>query len=78
MTKIRSFLGLAGYYRKFIKGFSKIAPPLTKLTKKGVKFEWFDNCECSFQELKSRLVRSPILTMPSSSRGFVVYNDASH
>ena len=78
MTKIRSFLGLACYYRKFIKGFSKIALPLTKLTKKGVKFEWFDNCESSFQELKSRLVRSPILTMPSSSRGFVVYNDASH
>ena len=78
MTKIRSFLGLAGYYRKFIKGFSKIALPLTKLTKKGVKFEWFDNCEYSFQELKSRLVRSPILTMPSSSRGFVVYNDASY
>ncbi|RVX14555.1 Transposon Ty3-G Gag-Pol polyprotein [Vitis vinifera] len=56
VTEIRSFLGLAGYYRRFIEGFSKIALPLTKLTQKGVKFEWSDDCECSFQELKNRLV----------------------
>ncbi|KAL6332469.1 hypothetical protein AAG906_008497 [Vitis piasezkii] len=78
VTEIRSFLGLAGYYRRFIEGFSKIALPLTKLTHKGVKFEWSDDCECSFQELKNRLVSAPILTIPSGSGGFVVYSDASH
>ena len=78
VTEIRSFLGLAGYYRRFIEGFSKIALPLTKLTQKGVKFEWSDDCECSFQELRNRLVSAPILTIPSGSGGFVVYSDASH
>ncbi|RVW65054.1 Transposon Ty3-I Gag-Pol polyprotein [Vitis vinifera] len=58
--------------------FSKIALPLTKLTQKGVKFEWSDDCECSFQELKNRLVSTPILTIPLGSGGFVVYSDASH
>ncbi|RVW67712.1 Retrovirus-related Pol polyprotein from transposon 17.6 [Vitis vinifera] len=77
VTEIRSFLGFAGYYRRFIEGFSKIALPLTKLTQKGVKFEWSDDCECSFQELKNRLVSAPILTIPSGSGGFVVYSDAS-
>nr|CAN80324.1 hypothetical protein VITISV_015014 [Vitis vinifera] len=78
VTEIRSFLGLAGYYRRFIEGFYKIALPLTKLTQKGVKFEWSDDCECSFQELKNKLVSAPILTIPSGSGGFVVYSDASH
>ncbi|RVW79670.1 Transposon Ty3-I Gag-Pol polyprotein [Vitis vinifera] len=68
VTEIRSFLGLAGYYRRFIEGFSNIALPLTKLTQKGVKFEWSDDCECSFQELKNRLVSAPILTIPSAWR----------
>ncbi|RVW70732.1 Transposon Ty3-G Gag-Pol polyprotein [Vitis vinifera] len=66
VTEIRSFLGLASYYRRFVEGFSKIALPLTKLTQKGVKFEWSDDCECSFQELKNRLVSAPILTIPSA------------
>ena len=60
VTEIRSFLGLAGYYRRFIEGFSKIALPLTRLTQKGVKFEWSNDCERSFQELKNRLVTAPI------------------
>ncbi|RVX00153.1 Retrovirus-related Pol polyprotein from transposon 17.6 [Vitis vinifera] len=72
VTEIQSFLGLAGYYRRFIEGFSKIALPLTKLTQKRVKFEWSDDCECSFQELKNRLVSAPILTIPSGSGGFVL------
>ena len=63
VTEIRSFLGLACYYRPFIEGFSKIALPLTSLTHKGVKFEWSDDCERSFQELKNRLVTTPILTI---------------
>ena len=78
MIEIRSFLGLAGYYMRFMEGFSKIALPLTKLTQKGAKFEWYDECEHSFQELKNRLVTTPILTIPSGSGGFVVYSDASH
>jgi len=55
VTKIHNFLGLAGYYRRFIEGFSTIASPMTRLTRKEVKFEWLKDCEASFQELKSRL-----------------------
>ncbi|RVW37589.1 Transposon Ty3-I Gag-Pol polyprotein [Vitis vinifera] len=62
--------------RRFIEGFSKIALPLTSLTQKGVKFEWSDDCERSFQELKNRLVTAPILTILSGSGGFMVYSDA--
>ena len=77
VTEIQSFLGLAGCYRRFIERFSKIVVPLTKLTEKGVKFEWSNDYECSFQELKNILVAAPILTIPSSSGRFVVYSDAS-
>ena len=56
VIEIQSFLGLASYYRRFIEGFSKISLPLTKLTQKGVKFEWSNDCERSFQELKNILV----------------------
>ena len=52
MSEVRSFLGLAGYYRKFVEGFSKIAAPLTKLTRKDVKYDWVDVCQQSFEELK--------------------------
>ncbi|RVW75655.1 Transposon Ty3-I Gag-Pol polyprotein [Vitis vinifera] len=63
--------------KQFIEGFYKITLPLTKLTHKGVKFEWSNDCERSFQELKNRLVTTPILTIPLGSGGFVVYSDAS-
>ena len=53
--KVRSFLGLAGYYRRFVEGFSSISSPLSKLTQKSAKFQWSDACERSFQELKDRL-----------------------
>jgi len=76
VTEIRSFLGLAGYYRRFIEGFSKIAMPLTQLTKKGQKFKWTEKCENSFQELKKRLTTSPILALTDPSRHFVVFCDA--
>ena len=56
VSEVRSFLGLAGYYRRFVQGFSKIALPLTHLTKKNTRFEWSDECERSFQELKNRLI----------------------
>ena len=76
-TEIQSFLGLAGYYRLFLKDFSKIATPLTQLTKKNHKFEWSDACERSFQELKQRLVSAPVLTIPDGSGNYVIYSDAS-
>ena len=77
VTEIRSFLGLVGYYRRFVQDFARIATPLTQLTKKGVPFVWDDTCEASFQELKQRLVSAPILTVPESSVGYVIYSDAS-
>ncbi|XP_073133868.1 uncharacterized protein [Henckelia pumila] len=76
-TEIRSFLGLAGYYRRFIQDFSKIALPLTSLTQKGVKFVWSDQCEKSFAELKERLMSAPVLAIPEGTGRFVVYTDAS-
>ncbi|KAH0669077.1 hypothetical protein KY289_023570 [Solanum tuberosum] len=76
-SDIRSFLGLAGYYRRFVSGFSSIASPMTKLTQKKAKFEWTDECERSFQTLKDKLVSAPILSLPDGLEGFVVYCDAS-
>jgi hypothetical protein len=76
--EIRSFLGLAGYYRRFVEGFSKLAAPLTKLTKKNEAFIWSDDCERSFQELKHRMVSAPVLTLPSGTGGFVIYSNASY
>ena len=78
VSEIRSFLGLAGYYRRFIKNFSKISLPMTRLMRKGVTFEWSSECESSFIELKSRLMKAPILTIPSGTESFVIYSDASH
>ena len=70
-------MGLAGYYRKFVDGFSKIASPLTNLTRKNVKFQWTNLCERSFMELKQKLISAPILAIPTNSGRFVVYSDAS-
>ncbi|GKV48743.1 hypothetical protein SLEP1_g55542 [Rubroshorea leprosula] len=78
VTEVRSFLGLAGYYRRFVEGYSKISGPLTQLTRKTQKFEWTDKCEQSFQELKNRLVIAPILAIPDNGGNFVVYTDVSH
>ncbi|XP_077249415.1 uncharacterized protein LOC143888918 [Tasmannia lanceolata] len=76
-TEVRSFLRLAGYYRKFVEGFSTLAGPLTKLTRKNVEFIWAEECELSFQELKKRLTSSPVLVLPSEGVDFVIYSDAS-
>nr|GFC63751.1 putative reverse transcriptase domain-containing protein [Tanacetum cinerariifolium] len=70
--------GLAGYYRRFIEGFSKIAKPMTKLTQKKVKFEWGDKQEAVFQLLKQKLCSAPILALPKGSKDFIVYCDASN
>ncbi|XP_042455224.1 uncharacterized protein LOC122039864 [Zingiber officinale] len=78
VQEIRSFLGLVGYYRRFVEGFSSIALPLTRLTRKGEKFSWTESCEQSFQELKRRLVTAPVLVLPSGVDGFVLFTDASY
>ena len=62
--EIRSFLGLAGYYMRFTEDFSRLVAPLTRLTRKGVKFEWDDLCEKTFQKLKRSLTTAPILIFP--------------
>ncbi|XP_073024290.1 uncharacterized mitochondrial protein AtMg00860-like [Primulina eburnea] len=77
VTEIRSFLGLAGYYRKFIQGFSSIAVPMTALTKKNAKFVWGPECQESFDRLKQALTTAPVLAMPSGQGEFVVYTNAS-
>ena len=61
VIELRSFLGLAGYYRRFVEGFSHISSPMIRLTQKGVKFEWSDECEQSFQKLKDKLISAPVL-----------------
>ncbi|GKD63903.1 putative reverse transcriptase domain-containing protein, partial [Tanacetum coccineum] len=77
-TEIHQFLGLVGYYRKFIEGFLNIAKSMTKLTQKGVKFDRGDKQEAIFQLLKQKLCSAPILALPEGSEDFVVYCDASH
>jgi len=77
VTEVRSFLGMAGYYRRFVKDFAKIALPLTQVFCKDHQFEWSPECEASFQELKQRLVSAPILTVPEGNEGYMVYSDAS-
>ncbi|GJT53022.1 hypothetical protein Tco_0988076 [Tanacetum coccineum] len=75
--EIRQFLGLAGYYRRFIEGFLKIAKSMTKLTQKGIKFDWGEKVENAFP-VKQKLCSAPILALPEGSEDFVVYCDASH
>ena len=74
---MRSFLGLAGYYRRLVDGFSRIATPLTELTKKKTRYVWTDKCENIFKELKRRLITAPVLNLPTENEKFVVYCDAS-
>ncbi|KAA0059783.1 pol protein [Cucumis melo var. makuwa] len=77
VSEVRSFLGLAGYYRWFVENFSRIATPLTQLTRKGAPFVWSKACEDSFQNLKQKLVTAPIFTVPDGSGSLVIYSDAS-
>ncbi|XP_016729626.1 uncharacterized mitochondrial protein AtMg00860-like [Gossypium hirsutum] len=78
VSKICSFLGLAGYYRRFIEGFSLITAPITKLLHKGVPFVWTDAQQESFKKLKTVLTQAPVLIQPELGKDFVVYNVASH
>ncbi|GKC26749.1 putative reverse transcriptase domain-containing protein [Tanacetum coccineum] len=77
-TEIRQFLGLAGYYWRFIEGFSKIAKYLTDLTQKNKKYTWGEDQESAFQLIKQKLCEAPILALPEGNDDFVVYCDASH
>ena len=76
-TEIRSFLGLAGYYRRFVKGFASLAKSMTKLTGKDVPFVWSSECEESFAKLKALLTSTPVLALPDPGEPYVVYTDAS-
>jgi hypothetical protein len=77
VRQIRSFLGLAGYYRRFIPDFSRIAKTMTELLKKGVKYEWSQKCEDAFHTLRQHLTTAPVLVQPDSTKPFEVYCDAS-
>jgi len=77
ITEIRSFLGLASHYQRFVKGFFKIASPLTNLLKKANKFEWTEKCEKAFQELRQGLITAPILTLLMEGKEYTIYGDAS-
>ena len=77
LKELRSFLGLANYYRRFIKGFSGIASPLNVFTKKGVKFFWSESCANAFDRLKRALVSAPVLAFPDFDERFLLYVDAS-
>jgi hypothetical protein len=76
-SKIHSFLGLAGYYRRFIKDFSKIAKPMTMLLEKNKNFDWTEECQVIFKELKKRLTSAPVLILPDITKKFNIYCDAS-
>ena len=77
VSEVRSFLGLAGYYWRFVQGFSVIPSSLTRLLQKGVKFEWDDKCQSSFERLKEIQVEALVLIQPTSGRDYTIYSDAS-
>jgi hypothetical protein len=77
VSEIHSFLGLTGYYRRFIKGFSKIAKPMTSLLEKGKEFKWIEECQESFYQLRSKLMVAPVLIMPDLQKNLDIYCDAS-
>jgi hypothetical protein len=75
---IKSFIGMASYYRRFIEGFSKIAKPMTALLAKKVEFKWTPACQKSFETLKEKLTKAPVLILPDVHKSFSVYCDASY
>ena len=74
---MHSFLGLAGYYRRFVKGFSMTAAPMTRLLQKNVRFEWSEKCQASFEKLKTFLTEESVLTQPTYGKEYVIFSDAS-
>ena len=77
VTEVRSFLGLAGYYRRLVKGFSMIAAPMKRLLQENVKYEWSEKCQGSFEKLKAFLTEAPVLTQPTCGKEYMIYSDAS-
>ena len=77
VTEVRSFMGLAGYYRRFVKRFSMTVAPMTRLLQKNVRFEWSEKCQASFEKLKSFLIEAPILTQSTYDKEYVIFIDAS-
>ena len=77
VTEVHSFLGLAGYYRRFVKGFSMTVALMTRLIQKNVRFEWSQKCQASFEKLKALLTEAPILTQPTYNKENVIFNDAA-
>jgi len=77
VSEVRSFLGMARYYRRFIEVFSKITKPMTSLLEKNAKFVWTEQCQASFEELKKRLTTAPVLVLPDLNKSFSIYYDAS-
>ena len=77
LKQVRAFLGLVEYYRKFIKGFAKIAKPLTLLTRQQVKFDWTPEHQEAFIHMKEAIVQAPILHYPHPNKTYIVYTDAS-
>ena len=76
VTEVRYFMGIAGYYRRFIEGFSKVAHAITSLQRKGIKFKWTSKCEEIFQQLKCLLTSAPVLKVADPKKYFVVCTDA--
>ncbi|KAG8474269.1 hypothetical protein CXB51_033951 [Gossypium anomalum] len=76
VSEVRSFLGLEGYYRRFVKGFSMVATPMTRLLQKDMKFEWSEKYQQNFEQLKVLLTEKLILVQPESGKEFVIYSDA--
>ncbi|KAA3484384.1 DNA/RNA polymerases superfamily protein [Gossypium australe] len=77
VSEVRSFLGLSGYYRRFVKGFSMIVTPMTRLLQEHIKFEWAEKCRKSFEKPKALLTEAPILVQPEPGKEFVIYSNAS-
>ena len=80
VIEVRSFLGLAGYYKRFVKGFSMTAAPMTRLLQKNVKFEWSEKCQASFEKfekLKAFLTEAHVLTQPTYGKEYVIFSNAS-
>ena len=78
VTEVRSFFGLAVYYKRFVEGFSKMVSPLTQLTRNDQPFSWTNEYEACFEDMKKRLTTAPVLAIPNTTKTFEVYCDASY
>ena len=77
ITKVRSFLGLESYYKRFVKGLSMTTTSMTRLLQKNVRFEWSEKCQASFEKLKAFLTKAPILTQLTYGKEYMIFSDSS-